>query len=520
MLIAAIAKRLLIGSADGLSVASSRQRRYHALCVEQLEPRCMLTAFNINDSAVALGAAIMADTPAAIGPVTPGAQFLLGTVNSAAPGQTGVTTAATAQNGIGSTATRAQALAAVVNDNASVVGRFLFYDQSRYDGNFKGVNSHDEDAIAKDKSAYQIDSGEATFANVSSYSKGINGIMIDIAGEHGTIGVEDFTFKVGSDNTPSGWTAAVSPSAVTVRTGAGFGGSDRVELIWDNGAIQKTWLEVTVAANADTGLAKPDVFYFGNALADSGDGDATAFDTNTADKTAAQSNVVGLAGHIPVTNLFDFNRDGKVDANDATLAQNNEGTLFKINLITPPPPTQPPIPKFPFPPKPIVPVDPPNTVIPTPLAIVVPQLEPPTPYFQVSSTSHWVATYMTGAKVNYVEVISRRPFHLMPEEREADVLLALAETDVPSVEVGELSDVPPESNQAPQLLWLRDPLQSPQKPVEPAALSEVWPWYVALASGVVLAGSTIVLLATKRRRRTGRPASVGGGRGRARIGVR
>ena len=36
-----------------------------------------------------------------------------------------------------------------------------------------------------------------TFANVSSYFKGINGIMVDLSGSHGTITTNDLVFKVG-----------------------------------------------------------------------------------------------------------------------------------------------------------------------------------------------------------------------------------------------------------------------------------------------------------------------------------
>ena len=64
---------------------------------------------------------------------------------------------------------------------STVVGRFVFYDNSRYDGGIAGVNSSDDNAIASDKSAYIPGSGPATFANVISYDKGINGIMIDVA---------------------------------------------------------------------------------------------------------------------------------------------------------------------------------------------------------------------------------------------------------------------------------------------------------------------------------------------------
>ena len=70
-----------------------------------------------------------------------------------------------------------------------VVGRHLFYNQSgtvavsRYDGNNTAINSLDDNAIATDKTAYRWENpGAATFANISGYSKGINGLMVDISG--------------------------------------------------------------------------------------------------------------------------------------------------------------------------------------------------------------------------------------------------------------------------------------------------------------------------------------------------
>ena len=42
--------------------------------------------------------------------------------------------------------------------------------------------------------------------------------------------------------------ASGTPTAVSVRLGAGVGGSDRVEITWATGAIKNTWLEVNVHA--------------------------------------------------------------------------------------------------------------------------------------------------------------------------------------------------------------------------------------------------------------------------------
>ena len=97
-----------------------------------------------------------------------------------------------------------------ISFTASQVEATLFYAGSpRYDttGNPQTpLPFSDDNAIATDKTAYLPGSGAATFANVSSYTAGINGIMVDISGTHGTLTANDFIFKVGNNNSPNAWT--------------------------------------------------------------------------------------------------------------------------------------------------------------------------------------------------------------------------------------------------------------------------------------------------------------------------
>src|SRR5205823_6374225 len=101
-----------------------------------------------------------------------------------------------------------------------------------------------------------------------SYSRGINGIMVDIAGlptgAARGVNASDFVFKFGTGGDPATWVAAPAPLSVSQTQGAGTGGSYRVTIVWPDGAIKNTWLQVAVKANTVTGLASPDVFYFGN----------------------------------------------------------------------------------------------------------------------------------------------------------------------------------------------------------------------------------------------------------------
>ena len=244
--------------------------------------------------------------------------------------------------------------------NARVVGRHIFYNQSgtasplRYDGNNAAINSNDDLAIATDKVALLPGADPATFANVSTYSKGINGIMIDIAGAHGAITASDFIFRMGNNNSPSDWATAPAPTSVSVRVGAGVSGSDRIEIVWPNNAIEKKWLEVTTRANANTllpqspglPLGQADVFYFGNVIGDTGLGDSSMIArVNAIDEGDARSNAVSLANNIPITNIHDFNRDTAVNAYDEFIARNNPtgsaNALRFINIANPPePPTK------------------------------------------------------------------------------------------------------------------------------------------------------------------------------------
>ena len=230
----------------------------------------------------------------------------------------------------------------------------MFYNQSgtstRYDHNDLAINSFDDAAIATDKTAYLWeDAGAATFANVSSYTKGINGIMVDISGSHPSISADDFIFRVGNNNSPGLWAAANNPTSISVRAGAGVGGSDRVEIIWETGAPIKEWLNVITLANANTGLAQKvgypvghgDQFFFGNAVGNVGTGDTAANSLVTAaDEAAIRANPALVGANIPITSVYDVGRNASVSAVDESAARlngtNPTTTLKYLNLTTAP----------------------------------------------------------------------------------------------------------------------------------------------------------------------------------------
>jgi glucose/arabinose dehydrogenase len=217
---------------------------------------------------------------------------------------------------------------------AAVVGRRLFYNNSAYDGNSAAANGADDAAIATDKTAYLPGSGTSTFSAVSSYSRGINGIMVDLSGAHGAITANSFIFKVGNNNSPNSWATVTATATVTVRAGAGANGSDRIEILWADGAIQNTWLEVVAKGNdtlgglnTSLGLATSSVFFFGSAPADSGAANTSGFQVTSGDEVSARSDPHGPGNLASISNVNDFNRDRMVNSSDQITARNSTTTI-------------------------------------------------------------------------------------------------------------------------------------------------------------------------------------------------
>ncbi len=225
-----------------------------------------------------------------------------------------------------------------VGGTSSIAGRHVFYNQSKFDGDNAAAGSADDASIATDKTAL-LPGQTSAFANYTSYNRGLNGIMVDIANlpAGAVLSASDFGFKVGNSSTTSAWAALATAPTVTVRPGAGVGGSSRVTLIWPSGAgAIRQWLQVTVKANANTGLANPDVFYFGNAVGESGNvvGD---YSVSITDELLARNNPVSVIPGTTVINRFDYNRDGTVSVIDQLLSRNNLTTVgTKLQQVTVP----------------------------------------------------------------------------------------------------------------------------------------------------------------------------------------
>ena len=220
-------------------------------------------------------------------------------------------------------------------DPAEVIGRYVFYNYSRFDGDDPITDLRDDDAVAPDKQAL-LPGQTATFLNYTSYVRGINGIMVDVAGLTGIPMAEDFAFRVGNDDDPNAWPAAPAPQDITVRPGAGANGSDRVTIVWADSAIARQWLQVTVLATVDTALAADDVFYFGNAIGEAGNSAHNAI-VNTTDEVVTRNFQHGPSNLATIDDPFDYDRDRLVNATDRAIARSHQtGPTTALRLISPP----------------------------------------------------------------------------------------------------------------------------------------------------------------------------------------
>ena len=215
-----------------------------------------------------------------------------------------------------------------------VVGRFIFYNNSAFDDNDPRARQNDIQAVALDK-APLLPGGTATIVNYTSYSRGINGIIVDVQNlaDPFALSEDDLEFRVGNNDDPSSWGTAPDPAEFAVRTDEGIDGSTRVTATWDDNAIEGEWLQVKLLANENTGLMDDDVFYFGNAIGDAGDTPLHAL-VDGSDFAAVRDE---FPFPFPITNPLDFNRDMDVNDLDSALVQDHATNLeTALRLITVP----------------------------------------------------------------------------------------------------------------------------------------------------------------------------------------
>jgi len=204
-----------------------------------------------------------------------------------------------------------------------VVNRQVFYNGSRFDGQNSAANANDDLAIDGQKRAL-LQGATASRANYTSFSRGINGLIVDVQGLANPqgIGPDDFTFFTGNGDDLATWSELTAPVSVTVRPGAGAQGADRITIVLPDHVAEGNWLQTTVLANADTGLTSNDVFYFGNAVGETGNRVSNAL-VDSADVSLVGDHQRGPFDPAPITDPYDINRDGLVNATDIILARDH-----------------------------------------------------------------------------------------------------------------------------------------------------------------------------------------------------
>ncbi len=212
-----------------------------------------------------------------------------------------------------------------VAEFSSVANRRVFYNRSSSNvfGNGTGnpINSIDNTKEA-------LLPGQTTsFASYTNYQKGLNGIVVDFANQTGTPTASDFQFATWDGIDVSGFIATAAVATISVFPGGGVAGSNRVKIEFADNAIRNTWLRVTAVANANTGLATNDVFYFGNAVADMNSGNVGSpitVRTNATDTSIVRQNQSIAADSVGISSIHDVNKDGRVNATDTSVVRQNQ----------------------------------------------------------------------------------------------------------------------------------------------------------------------------------------------------
>jgi len=221
-------------------------------------------------------------------------------------------------------------------DDAQILSRYIFYNNSFFDGNNPGANDQDDDAIAPDKQPL-LPNQTGSFINYTSYEPGINGIMVDIEGLGDPAGLtlanldQYFEFRTGNENNLENWTVASPPTSVAVRQANGMTANQRrITLIWEGNAVRGKWLQVKMLANSYTGLSENDTFYFGNAPGETGNS-TTEAKVNAVDMLGTRDNPRNALNPAPIDFRYDHNRDAIVDIDDVNIARDNP-TNFRTAL--------------------------------------------------------------------------------------------------------------------------------------------------------------------------------------------
>jgi len=176
---------------------------------------------------------------------------------------------------------------------------------------------------------------ELTYSNLINSSRGMNGLVFDVQGLPVTsLSASDFEFRmspqgafVEGDHPPAAWQLAPAPSSITVVSGA----LDRVVIQWPDNAIANRWLQVTVKANASTGLVAPETYYVGHLLGETTGPVSGVYTVAFADITPIRGAVGQSVG---AGSIHDVDKNGTVAFADVSAMRGNIGAQL-TNITIP-----------------------------------------------------------------------------------------------------------------------------------------------------------------------------------------
>lgn len=222
-----------------------------------------------------------------------------------------------------------------VNALTAVTNQRVFYNGSAYESNGGLVAALDTGkSLLRSQSTSQV----TTFANISNYVLGINGLILDVAGLVGTnLTASDFVLRkspsgVSGVVNPSTWPLAPNPNVISITPGNSTTAA-RVVLEWPDNAIQNAWLQIIIKANANTGLVDRAVFYVGHALGEV-DG-AAPYRVTTNDVGLVRSAVSNAI--VSVADSRDIDKDRRITTQDVGALRARVSNTVLIGNITVPP---------------------------------------------------------------------------------------------------------------------------------------------------------------------------------------
>lgn len=172
------------------------------------------------------------------------------------------------------------------------------------------------------------------FNNLINTTRGINGLVFDIAGlPAASLSTADFQFQmspqgafVEAANSPTGWPAAPAPTSISVIAGA----TPRVVLKWPDQSIMNRWLRVTIKANANTGLSQAESYYLGHLLGETTGTATTVFSVSYALDLAPIRLAMGT--NVGASSILDIDKNGLIQFADVVAMRSN--AAMQLTRIT------------------------------------------------------------------------------------------------------------------------------------------------------------------------------------------